>query len=40
VAERFGGGGHARVSAISFDPRDIPRARAVARQLAAELRSR
>jgi hypothetical protein len=39
LAERFGGGGHARVSAISFDPDDISRAREVARQLAAELRS-
>jgi hypothetical protein len=40
LAERFGGGGHARVSAISFDPHDVPRAREVARELTAELRSR
>ncbi|MEQ1472620.1 MAG: phosphoesterase [Candidatus Acidiferrum sp.] len=40
LAEKFGGGGHARVSAISFDPHDIPRAQEVARQLAADLRSR
>jgi hypothetical protein len=40
LAERFGGGGHARVSAISFDPQDVPRAREVAKELAAELRSR
>lgn len=40
LAERFGGGGHARVSAISFDPHDIPRAREVARELAADLRAR
>ena len=40
LAEKFGGGGHARVSAISFDPQDIPRAREVARELVADLRSR
>ena len=40
LAERFGGGGHPRVSAISFDPHDLPRAREVARALAAELRTR
>jgi hypothetical protein len=40
LAEKFGGGGHARVSAISFDPHDIPRAREVARELVADLRSR
>jgi hypothetical protein len=40
LAERFGGGGHARVSAISFDPHDVSRAREVAKELAAELRSR
>jgi hypothetical protein len=40
LAEKFGGGGHARVSAISFDPHDISRAREVARQLVADLRSR
>jgi hypothetical protein len=40
LAEKFGGGGHARVSAISFDPHDIPRAREVARELAADLRAR
>ena len=39
LAERFGGGGHPRVSAISFDPGDINRAREVAREIAAELRS-
>jgi hypothetical protein len=38
LAERFGGGGHARVSAISFDPGDISRAREVAKGLTAELR--
>jgi hypothetical protein len=39
LAEKFGGGGHARVSAISFDPQDIARAREVAMQLAADLRT-
>jgi hypothetical protein len=38
LAEKFGGGGHARVSAISFEPEDIARAREVARQLAETLR--
>jgi hypothetical protein len=40
LAEKFGGGGHPRVSAISFDAHDLPRARHVARDLAAELRSK
>jgi hypothetical protein len=40
LAEKFGGGGHARVSAISFDPKEVARAREVALQLAADLRSR
>jgi hypothetical protein len=40
LAEKFGGGGHARVSAISLDPHDIPRAREVARELVADLRAR
>lgn len=40
MAERFGGGGHPRVSAISFDPHDLERARQVARDLAAELRAK
>lgn len=39
LAEKFGGGGHPRVSAISFEAHDLPRARQVARDLAAELRS-
>jgi hypothetical protein len=38
MAEKFGGGGHPRVSAISFNPNDLPRAREVARKLAAVLR--
>ncbi|HEX4536633.1 MAG TPA: DHH family phosphoesterase [Candidatus Acidoferrum sp.] len=40
LAEKFGGGGHARVSAISLDPHDIPRAKEVARELVADLRDR
>src|SRR5260370_35900972 len=38
LAEKFGGGGHPRVSAISFEPGEVLRARAVARGLAAALR--
>ena len=40
LAEKFGGGGHARVSAISLEPGDLPRAREVARELVATLRKR
>ena len=39
LAEKYGGGGHPRVAAISFDPSDIERARQVARELAETLRS-
>jgi hypothetical protein len=39
LAEQFGGGGHPRVAAISFDPGDIERARQVAREIAGKLRS-
>jgi hypothetical protein len=38
LAEQYGGGGHQRVSAISFDPGDLPRAREVAATLTAQLR--
>ena len=38
IAERFGGGGHPAVAAISFKPEELERARAVARELAEELR--
>jgi hypothetical protein len=38
LAERFGGGGHTKVAAISLDPGDIARARQVAHEIAAELR--
>ena len=39
LAERFGGGGHPRVAAISLNPSEIARARQVAREIAAQLRS-
>jgi hypothetical protein len=39
LAEKYGGGGHPRVAAISFDPHDLDRARQVARELAETLRS-
>lgn len=38
LAEKHGGGGHPRVSAISYEPGDLPRAREVARELAEILR--
>jgi hypothetical protein len=38
LAEQYGGGGHPRVSAISFEPEDIERARYVAREIAEKLR--
>jgi hypothetical protein len=40
LAEQYGGGGHQRVSAISFDPADLPRAREVAATLTALLRKK
>ena len=39
LAERYGGGGHPRVAAISFEPSDLPRARQVAQEIAAALRA-
>ena len=38
LCERYGGGGHARVAAISFAPGHIEEARKAAREIAAELR--
>ena len=38
LAEKYGGGGHQRVAAISFDPADISRAREVAKSLVEVLR--
>jgi nanoRNase/pAp phosphatase (c-di-AMP/oligoRNAs hydrolase) len=40
LAEKFGGGGHPRVAAISFEPSDLERAREVSRELAALLRKK
>jgi hypothetical protein len=40
LAEKYGGGGHQRVSAISFDPQDIDKARQVAKDLTAVLRGK
>jgi hypothetical protein len=39
LAEKYGGGGHPRVAAISFDPGDLERARQAARELVEALRS-
>ena len=39
VCERYGGGGHARVGAISFPPDDGDRARVAAAEIVAELRA-
>jgi hypothetical protein len=38
VCEKYGGGGHARVAAISFGPGDLVRARQVAKEIASTLR--
>lgn len=38
ICERYGGGGHARVAAISLEPHDIARARQIAEEIAKELR--
>ena len=38
LAEQYGGGGHPRVSAISFEPNDIERARRAAGEIAQKLR--
>ena len=38
LCERYGGGGHARVAAISFAPEHLENARRAAREIAAELR--
>ncbi len=39
ICERYGGGGHARVGAISFPPGQADRARAAAAEIVAELRA-
>ncbi len=38
ICERYGGGGHPRVAAISFEPTQLEHARRVAREIAEELR--
>ncbi|HEX8188234.1 MAG TPA: hypothetical protein VF586_07785 [Pyrinomonadaceae bacterium] len=38
ICERYGGGGHAVVGAVSFKPDEVERARTVAREILAELR--
>jgi hypothetical protein len=38
IAQRYGGGGHAVVAAISFKPGEVERARRAASEIAAELR--
>ena len=40
VCERYGGGGHARVGAISFPPDRADQARAAAAEIVAELRAK
>jgi hypothetical protein len=40
VCERYGGGGHARVGAISFPPDQVDQARAAAAEIVAELRAK
>jgi nanoRNase/pAp phosphatase (c-di-AMP/oligoRNAs hydrolase) len=39
LAEKYGGGGHHRVSALSFEPGDLQRAKQAARELVAVLRA-
>ena len=39
LCERYGGGGHPVVGAISFKPEDLPRALEIAREIVRELRS-
>jgi hypothetical protein len=38
LCERYGGGGHARVAAISFEPTQLEQAREAAREIVEELR--
>jgi hypothetical protein len=40
ICERYGGGGHARVGAISFPPDQADRARVAAAEIVAELRAK
>ena len=38
LAEKYGGGGHPRVAAISLDPHDVQRAKQIAKEIAEKLR--
>ena len=38
ICERYGGGGHARVGAISLAPGELVRAREIASEIVAELK--
>jgi nanoRNase/pAp phosphatase (c-di-AMP/oligoRNAs hydrolase) len=38
IAERYGGGGHPKVSAISLEPGEVVRAKEIAAEVVAELR--
>ena len=40
ICERYGGGGHARVGAISFPPDQEEKARVAAAEIVAELRAK
>ena len=40
ICERYGGGGHARVGAISFPPERADQAREAAAEIVAELRAK
>jgi hypothetical protein len=40
ICERYGGGGHARVGAVSFPPEKLDDARKAANEIAAQLRAR
>jgi hypothetical protein len=39
ICERYGGGGHARVGAISLEPNQVEEARRIAAEIAAELKA-
>jgi hypothetical protein len=39
ICEQFGGGGHAKVAAISLPPTELAQAREVARQIVEQLRA-
>ena len=39
ICERYGGGGHPRVGAISFEPGALEQARKVAQEIVAELKT-